>query len=199
MPHHVSCLRDPQHGAVAVGIQCRDPSMLLPRDQNLAPVRQRVQDGRPRHVVVAIFLVRYRGVESMKIAGSQLCRPAPLAGVEVEGDDGVAGPRVRYIDIAIARTDVEGAAPVVESGRRPDPGTRWAVQLCAGGVLPNRPGTFRDRVGLPDLLAGRSIQGHHTALERAALVRGGSCGRPPPTSLPAHTGVPPGYRAQANP
>ena len=33
-------------------------------------------------------------------------------------------------------------------------------------VLPDRPGTFRDRVALPDLPAGLRVQGH-TALERA--------------------------------
>ena len=98
--------------------------------------------------------------------------PKKLARGQVHGQNRVAGIGC-WRRIGLTGADIETVAFHVDAGAIPDRGTRRMEcgRTIAVGVA-GQAWVFRDGACLPDLLAGFSIQCHHTATKRAAFVSG---------------------------
>ena len=124
--------------------------------------------------MVGALVLRAVGVvspapEDERVFGGQLVEPTDLAGVEVEGDDGITrlGGRLR---VGVAGGDVDETATGVDRGRPPDRGARRPRKCRAIRASASRHRLRGNGVSLPDLIAGRRVEHHDTATERAAAV-----------------------------
>ena len=159
-----------------VGIVRPDVATFLPRDQDGAAIRERLQYRRRCEVLIRPKLLRTifgallaRATDQPGIVLCILHGPENFPGIQIERENGIGGFRGGF-SVGGAGADVECVAFRINCWRQPDPGARWTPALHSIGILSGRLRRFRNRIGLPDLAAIGSIQRDHAAAKRAARI-----------------------------
>lgn len=161
--------RLPENFTVGVRIEGVDDTGLLSGDENVVALHGKQQGGgaevkvRPaRRVVVRA------GAAARDVTRGRLPCPDDLAGLEIEGENGVAG-LAGGPGIVVASSDVEQAALGIDGRSRPDACARRTILRSAGGI---DPGLFRrrDGVGLPEDGAVADAERGDAAAEGAAGI-----------------------------
>ncbi len=165
----------PQHGALLVGVESVHHSRFLGDDQRSLLAVELDQHGRLAKVEVGPLRLRTirelrRGAAVVEsIVFGHLARPEQFTGLEIHGQDGIAGFR-RWVRVVVACCDVQHSKLLVDGRRRPDSGAGRSVLLRPRGAFAGGLRRLGNREGLPEFLPCRGVQCDHAPSKRAALI-----------------------------